>query len=448
MALSVFDRVRRIVADVFQLEPEAVVEASGPPTIESWDSINHLNLVLALENEFSVSFEPEEVDHLDSVGRIVRALEGKLGPSRPAEATSAPELPVRPLAAGDLGAVTALLSRRDGRDYAPGAVARYLGDLDQRRLMGWIAMAGDRPVGMTALYLREVRWGEEMLRAGYWSHLYVHEEFRKLLVYQRLVHSMLNEAPAAGVNVIYTGTRRSGVAEAHIAIGFHSLGTLGVLVKPLRPFGLLARYRGWKALEWMSPPPDALYRAGLALGRRRPPSRIRVVATDSNSPHLQGLLDLLDRQAGSRVRQRWTAESWRGRFSATLEGMPYTLLVALDGQELLGGLLLRVAERDAPVGGASISLGVVMEVLAPESDAAVATHLLWEAERRALQAGCQAMLWLDGVAELRPLMDRLGYRASSETYRMLVWPPARVPAGSPAERLSNWRFPFSEHDAF
>lgn len=471
MGVPVFDRVRQIVADVFQLEPQSVIAESSPATVEKWDSINHLNLMLALESEFGVAFAPEEIDHLDSVAVIVRALEGKLGLAAPQEAASpsvpapapqpaaSPEaaaipqaastsaLEIRQLEPGDLPVVTALLSRRDGRNYDPESLGRFLCGLDPRHFTGWLAFAQGQPVGMTAVYLRDVFWGGEVLHAGYWADLYVREEFRKHLVYQRLVHAMMKESSSAGLDVIYTVIRRPGVAEAHMAMGFQSLGFLDVRVKPLRPFSMLGRYRGWKALEGVSPPLDALYQFGLASSRPRLPSRIQIVATDSSSPHLQGLLDMLARQAGARVHQLWTAKSWRLRFAATLEGGAYRLLLALDGQKLLGGLLMRSAEREGP-GGAPISLAVVMDLSAPEGDSSVAEHLLVAAERRALQEGCHALLWLDGVAELAPLMSSRGFRSSPETYRLIVWPQTRVAPGSPAEKLSNWRFPFSEHDAF
>ena len=354
----------------------------------------------------------------------------------------------RPLEPGDLNAVVTLLSQRDGQEYDRGPVARYLCDLDPGRLMGWIAAAGERPVGMTVLYLRKIVWGDEVLRGGYWAHLYVHEDFRKHLVYPRLVHTMMETAAAAGVDVVYTGMRRLAVADAHVIIGFEPLGSLGVRVKPLRPFALLARYRGWKPLETVSRPLDLLYRSGLAARRLRPSSGIHIEVTDSSSPRLDRLLEIRERQAGSRVRQQWTPEGWRLRFASTLEGRPYTVLLALDGQELLGGLLMRVALREAPFGRAFIRLGIVMDVVVAGGRESVTARLLGEAERRAMSDGCQAMLWLDGVPEVSPLLRRLGYRDSPETYRVIVWPPTLVPTTSPLRSLANWRFPFSEHDAF
>jgi acyl carrier protein len=72
------EQVRRIVADVFQVSLETVQPASSPDMIESWDSLHHLEMVLALEQEFGMQFTPEEIEQLLSVELIVSLLAEKL----------------------------------------------------------------------------------------------------------------------------------------------------------------------------------------------------------------------------------------------------------------------------------------------------------------------------------------------------------------------------------
>jgi acyl carrier protein len=71
------DRVRTIFSDVFQVPLDQVRADSSPDTIPNWDSLQHLNLVLALEQEFSVQFTPEEIEQLLSVELIAALLEEK-----------------------------------------------------------------------------------------------------------------------------------------------------------------------------------------------------------------------------------------------------------------------------------------------------------------------------------------------------------------------------------
>ena len=81
MSMSVCDRVRNICADVFALSAEQITLESSPQTISTWDSLQHLNLVLAIEQEFGTQFVPEEIEQMLSVRHIVNLLAAKLPPS-------------------------------------------------------------------------------------------------------------------------------------------------------------------------------------------------------------------------------------------------------------------------------------------------------------------------------------------------------------------------------
>jgi acyl carrier protein len=74
MSSPLIDRVRGITADVLEVPLTQVTPDSSPETLETWDSVHHLNLVLALEQEFSMQFEPEEIDQLGNVGKIVEVI--------------------------------------------------------------------------------------------------------------------------------------------------------------------------------------------------------------------------------------------------------------------------------------------------------------------------------------------------------------------------------------
>jgi acyl carrier protein len=77
MSSPLLDRVRGIAADVLEVPLTQVTPDSSPETLETWDSVHHLNLVLALEQEFNLQFEPEEIDQLDNVGEIVTVISRK-----------------------------------------------------------------------------------------------------------------------------------------------------------------------------------------------------------------------------------------------------------------------------------------------------------------------------------------------------------------------------------
>jgi acyl carrier protein len=68
------DRVRSIVADVLQLPEESVTDDLGFNETRQWDSVNHINMMLALEEAFGISIADDQVVELTTVGAIRRYL--------------------------------------------------------------------------------------------------------------------------------------------------------------------------------------------------------------------------------------------------------------------------------------------------------------------------------------------------------------------------------------
>ena len=73
--LSTTERIFRTVADVLGVDESALNDRSSPETIEAWDSLNHLNLVMALEAEFDVRLSPDDTLHMHNIGMIRRLLD-------------------------------------------------------------------------------------------------------------------------------------------------------------------------------------------------------------------------------------------------------------------------------------------------------------------------------------------------------------------------------------
>lgn len=74
MTDDVTRQVRQVVADTFGVAEADVSSEPLPETVETWDSVGHLNMIFALEQQFGVSFDPEEFEHLVSVDSIVAAV--------------------------------------------------------------------------------------------------------------------------------------------------------------------------------------------------------------------------------------------------------------------------------------------------------------------------------------------------------------------------------------
>ena len=67
-------RLRAVLAKVLQVDPGSITDETSPANTPSWDSLNALMLLSALEEAFSVSFTMEEAMSVRHVGDIKRAL--------------------------------------------------------------------------------------------------------------------------------------------------------------------------------------------------------------------------------------------------------------------------------------------------------------------------------------------------------------------------------------
>jgi acyl carrier protein len=64
-------RVVHIVSQIMGVPETSLDDRSSPDVIEAWDSLKHMNLVLALEEAFGIRFTDDEIMSMSSVAAIV-----------------------------------------------------------------------------------------------------------------------------------------------------------------------------------------------------------------------------------------------------------------------------------------------------------------------------------------------------------------------------------------
>jgi acyl carrier protein len=57
-------KIKQVMSLVFEVPLQSIADDASSDNIENWDSLRHLNLILALEEEFGVSIPDEEVGNL------------------------------------------------------------------------------------------------------------------------------------------------------------------------------------------------------------------------------------------------------------------------------------------------------------------------------------------------------------------------------------------------
>ena len=68
---KVFSGVQDIFRDIFDVDDLVISNTTNSDEIEDWDSLNHINLVSAIEKEFKIKFALGELMMLKDVGDMI-----------------------------------------------------------------------------------------------------------------------------------------------------------------------------------------------------------------------------------------------------------------------------------------------------------------------------------------------------------------------------------------
>ena len=67
---EVFERINEVFRDVFEDDDITVTDATTADDIDGWDSLEHINLVNAIEQEFDIKFTMGQIVSMKNVGEM------------------------------------------------------------------------------------------------------------------------------------------------------------------------------------------------------------------------------------------------------------------------------------------------------------------------------------------------------------------------------------------
>ena len=76
--IEILNIVKEICSDIFNIENLDIVSNTNSTEIDQWDSLNHLNLMSSIEEEFNIKFDFEEIGSLKNICDIVKIISQKL----------------------------------------------------------------------------------------------------------------------------------------------------------------------------------------------------------------------------------------------------------------------------------------------------------------------------------------------------------------------------------
>jgi acyl carrier protein len=75
---DIFSNVQDVFRDVFDEDNLIIENSTNSDDIEDWDSLNHINIVSAIEKEFKIRFALGELQSLKDVGAMIDLMLKKL----------------------------------------------------------------------------------------------------------------------------------------------------------------------------------------------------------------------------------------------------------------------------------------------------------------------------------------------------------------------------------
>ena len=76
---EIYQRLNKVFQDVFDDETITVKAETTANDIEDWDSLEHINLMVAIEKEFGFKFNMNEVTSMKNVGEMVSIIQERVG---------------------------------------------------------------------------------------------------------------------------------------------------------------------------------------------------------------------------------------------------------------------------------------------------------------------------------------------------------------------------------
>lgn len=75
---EIYIRLNNVFRDVFDDESISVNDNTTSSDIADWDSLEHINLIVAVEQEFKIKFNMNEVIHMNNVGDMADIIISKI----------------------------------------------------------------------------------------------------------------------------------------------------------------------------------------------------------------------------------------------------------------------------------------------------------------------------------------------------------------------------------
>ncbi|HAA91497.1 MAG TPA: hypothetical protein DCS82_05130 [Rhodospirillaceae bacterium] len=75
MNSSPLEKAKSLLSTVLEIPTEEISDDAGIETLERWDSLGHVKIILQLEQTLGNQLDPEEISELNDVAAIAKLLQ-------------------------------------------------------------------------------------------------------------------------------------------------------------------------------------------------------------------------------------------------------------------------------------------------------------------------------------------------------------------------------------
>lgn len=77
--MEITEKLNAVFREVFDDESIVISNEMTADDVDAWDSMSHVNLIIAIEMAFEIEFKQSEIQNFANVGELRQSIEGKLG---------------------------------------------------------------------------------------------------------------------------------------------------------------------------------------------------------------------------------------------------------------------------------------------------------------------------------------------------------------------------------